>query len=94
MANISSPTAAALGDSFAIVGNSIDLVTGGPANLVWNGSHNSGAWDTQTTANFSAAGVASTFKSSDNVTFDDTGSTTTVNVTGSGVQPGSCHVQQ
>ena len=88
-ANIVSPTAAALGDSFAIVGNQIDLVTGGPASLVWNGSHNSGAWDNQTTSNFTAAGVASTFKSGDNVTFDDTGSNTAVNVTSSGVQPGS-----
>ncbi|MGO9109294.1 MAG: beta strand repeat-containing protein [Thermoguttaceae bacterium] len=84
-----SANATAIGDSLAVVGNSIDLVTGGKANLVWSGSLNSGAWDVQTTSNFLAAGVSSTFKAGDQVTFDDTGSTTTVNVASTGVTPGT-----
>ena len=83
--------AIAAGDSLKVVGNSIDLVTGGPANLVWGGSiANSGSynWDT-TTSNFLAAGVSSLFKAGDNVTFDDTASNTVVTVSGAGVSPGS-----
>ncbi len=86
-ANISSPTATALGDSFQVVGNQIDLITGGPKNLVWTGSNNGATWDTATTSNFAAAGVATVFSTGDKVTFDDTSSHNTVTITGSGVSP-------
>jgi fibronectin-binding autotransporter adhesin len=77
--------------SFSAQNNSITLnVTGSQnsANLTWVGSSNSGAWDTHTTENWKNNGSADYFYWLDNVTFDNTASNFSVNVTGL-LDPGS-----
>lgn len=71
---------------FTESGGTIDLTiaANGPANLTWSGS--SSAWDVHTTANFAGS---RTFSNSDHVTFDDSGSASTVVIASGGVEPGS-----
>ena len=55
----------------------IDLiVTGTPANLVWQGDNSINAWDIQTTSNWLKGASADVFYALDNVTFNDAGSVT------------------
>ena len=55
----------------------IDLiVTGTPANLVWQGDNSINAWDIQTTSNWLNGASADVFYALDNVTFNDAGSVT------------------
>jgi autotransporter-associated beta strand protein len=64
--------------TLSAVGTTIRLtVAGNPASLVWTGVNNGGAWDIQTTANWSG-GPTNTFFNNDAVTFDDTSSVGTV----------------
>jgi autotransporter-associated beta strand protein len=80
----------------AVSGNNI-LVTvsgGGPANLTWIGSNGGAVWDNDTTKNWWNPSVDATeqaddfFFTNDNVTFDNSASSFTVNVTGT-VSPSS-----
>jgi autotransporter-associated beta strand protein len=60
-----------------------------PKNLVWRGDGISNTWDTTNTADWFNGNNLVTFNSSDNVTFDDTGSASpAINLTGT-VAPGS-----
>ncbi len=73
-------------------------VVGNIANLIWNGSINTGGsflWDVQTTKNWTNTNgnVADFFFTSDNVTFDDTGLNKTVTIdVPAGVAPTSVTV--
>jgi fibronectin-binding autotransporter adhesin len=71
----------------------LDVGVGTPANLVWIGNQNSGAWDVVTTTNWFNTGTSRVdeFFNQDNVTFNDAGSTTTVNIN-STVSPSSTTV--
>ena len=60
------------------------------ANLVWTGQL-SDAWDVNTSANFDDGGGATMFNNADQVTFDDTASTFTVNLA-EDVEPASVSV--
>ena len=57
-------------------------VTGNAANLAWTGAQNAGAWDLNTSTNFTGA-TPGTFFNFDSVTFDDTAVTRTVALAGS-----------
>ncbi|HLX70098.1 MAG TPA: immunoglobulin domain-containing protein, partial [Verrucomicrobiae bacterium] len=59
-----------------------------PANLTWQGNNPNSNWDLSTTANFNT-GPAVVFHNGDNVTFDDTALTPTVNVVGNFIAPGT-----
>jgi autotransporter-associated beta strand protein len=67
------------------------LTSSGPANLVWTGtsSTNPANWDVQGTANWYNTGTSATdkFYAGDNVTFDDTGSTTNIVIQSGSVFP-------
>ena len=58
--------------------------SGASANLVWQGNHpiNPTYWDTKVTANWLNGAVSDVFYVGDNVAFDDTAATTTVNLIG------------
>ena len=58
--------------------------SGASANLVWRGNHpvNPTFWDTKVTANWLNGAVADLFYLGDNVAFDDTAATTTVDLIG------------
>ena len=59
-----------------------------PKNLVWRGDGSANIWDTTNTADWFNGNELTTFNSSDNVTFDDTGSAApAINLTGT-VAPG------
>lgn len=58
-----------------------------PSTLVWTGALD-GIWDVNTTTNFSG-GSSGKFNDGDRVTFDNTGSNTTIAIASSGVAPGS-----
>ena len=58
-----------------------------PATLIWSGSTN-GIWDVNTTANFSGSS-SGMYNDGDNVTFDNTGINTTIQIASGGVAPGS-----
>ena len=81
--------------SFTALGNIITqtigvCVTNGlPTDLKWVGT--TGAWDIATTVNFSNAGTASTFMTGDTVTFDQTGVSTGITMTGA-LMPGAMTV--
>jgi autotransporter-associated beta strand protein len=67
-------------------------VAGVAANLTWKGGLASNAWDLTTTKNFLNGGTADFFYNGDNVTFDDTGSTSpAISITGT-LSPGSVTV--
>jgi fibronectin-binding autotransporter adhesin len=75
------------------VGTDLILTSSGAANLVWQGTSatNPSYWDIQTTPNWLNTGTGQTdvFYNSDNVTFDDTGATTSIAIQGIAVFPGS-----
>lgn len=58
------------------------VVTGNPANLIWNGAQNSGVWDLNATSNFTSTS-GSTFYQWDSLLFDDTSSNKNVVLSGS-----------
>ncbi len=72
--------------SFTALGNTITQTVGvcvtsfNPKDLTWVGT--SAAWDIATTANFNDGVAAAKFTQGDNVTFDQTGTTTSVVLTG------------
>jgi fibronectin-binding autotransporter adhesin len=78
--------------AFASAANQLELVvTGSSANLVWVGGTNANAWDVGSTVNWTGApGPAfdNRFYDTDNVTFNDSGTTFTPNVVGT-VSPGN-----
>ncbi|BCU79756.1 autotransporter-associated beta strand repeat-containing protein [Luteolibacter sp. LG18] len=68
--------------SLTPVGTTLRLsVTGNTAALVWTGANNGGTWDAQSTSNWSG-GPTATFFNNDTVTFNDTSSVGTVNISG------------
>lgn len=66
------------------------IVTGAPGVLTWSGT-NGNIWDANT-PNWSNGGTPDKFLPQDNVTFDDTGSSSTVAISSSSLQPGSVTV--
>jgi autotransporter-associated beta strand protein len=68
------------------VTNQINLIVSGVVNPVWAGTGSSSPWDLNTTADWNNNTL--TFLNGDSVTFDDTGTAPTVNLSGT-VQPGS-----
>ena len=68
------------------VPNQINLTVSGVVNPVWAGTGTSSTWDLNSTADWNNNTL--TFLNGDSVTFDDTGTAATVNLSGT-VQPGS-----
>ncbi|MEX2171966.1 MAG: autotransporter-associated beta strand repeat-containing protein [Pirellulales bacterium] len=66
-------------DNIQLYGLLVSAAAPTPANMVWVGNINNG-WDTGVTANFSNAGVPTVFWELDNVQFDDTSPTRTVEI--------------
>jgi len=64
------------------------VISGTAANLIWTGDGAGNQWDLNTTPNWNNGGTQDKFFNLDKVTFDDSSSNTTVNVSGL-VQPGS-----
>ncbi len=73
-----------------VAGNELEVtVTGTPSNLIWVGANNSGAWDIASTKNWNnqtSSTNPDVFHNNDFVTFDDSTSNNTVNITAA-VQP-------
>jgi autotransporter-associated beta strand protein len=64
------------------------LTIGAPASITWQGNNPNSNWDLSTTANFINGGAV-VFHNGDNVSFDNSAATFTVNVTGNFIAPGS-----
>ncbi|MGA2500296.1 MAG: autotransporter-associated beta strand repeat-containing protein, partial [Tepidisphaeraceae bacterium] len=81
--------------SLAVTPTALELVISGTAaaNLTWTGTNatNQTQWDLKTTPNFTSTATVDPdlFYNGDNVTFDDTGATTTINLVGTLIVPGS-----
>jgi|GEM_PF-2136044 len=84
LSNLASPANSSLVFTLGTVGNSTTLnVTGAARSLTWNGDGVANAWDLNTTSNFQVtAANDATFKSYDNVTFDDTSANKSVTLSG------------
>ena len=70
-------------ESLSVGGSAVTVTISGlaaPANLTWTGNGGNNNWDVATTQNWNNSGSADYFYQADNVTFDDSASTTTVNI--------------